>query len=146
MSTAADSATTWAPGSVLPAFEDTPLTVTDFVRYQGASGDFTAFHHDEAAARASGYPSVFSVGMLAAGILGTYVAELFGPGSVRKFGVRFQEQAWPGDVLTYGGTVTESRRTEEGTELTLELSANRRGGSAHLIGWATVLLDQPSTS
>lgn len=132
--------TSWKVGDVLEDFVDEPLTVTDFVRYQGASGDFTAFHHDEAAARASGYDSVFSVGMLQAGVLGTYVAEIFGPEGVRRFGVRFQEQAWPGDVITYGGTVTARETTSQGVELELELSALRPGGNAHLTGWATVLL------
>ena len=136
----------WRVGDALPPFQDRPLTVTDIVRYQGASGDFTAFHHDPAAAQEAGYSSVFSVGMLQAGVLGTYVAELFGPESVRRFGVRFEEQAWPGDVITYGGSVVESRATPEGIELRLDLSAVRRGGSAHLTGWATVVLDQSTGS
>ena len=46
-----------------------PINRTDFVRYQGASGDFNPIHHDEEFAKAAGYPSVFSVGMLQAGIL-----------------------------------------------------------------------------
>ena len=32
-----------------------PLTRTDFVRYQGASGDMNPLHHDEIFARAAGY-------------------------------------------------------------------------------------------
>ena len=47
-----------------------PLTRTDFVRYQGASGDFNPIHHDDEFAQSAGYPTVFSVGMLQAGILG----------------------------------------------------------------------------
>jgi acyl-CoA thioesterase FadM len=79
---------------------------------------------------------VFAVGMLGAGILGTYVAELFGPQNVRRFKVQFREQAWPDDVLTYSGTVTERRDDE----LDLELSATRQTGGVHLKGWATVAL------
>ena len=44
-----------------------PITRTDFVRYQGASGDFHPLHHDETYAHASGFPTVFSVGMFQAG-------------------------------------------------------------------------------
>ena len=33
-----------------------PLTRTDFVRYQGASGDFNPIHHDEEFAQSAGYP------------------------------------------------------------------------------------------
>ena len=32
-----------------------PLTRTDFVRYQGASGDMNPIHHDEPFARAAGF-------------------------------------------------------------------------------------------
>ena len=122
-------------GDTLPELVDEPLTRTDFVRYQGASGDMNPIHHDEGYARSAGFPTVFAVGMLGAGILGTYVAELFGPENVRKFKVQFREQAWPDDVLTYTGTVVARRENE----LDLELAATRQTGSVHLRGWATVI-------
>ncbi|GAA1845351.1 dihydroxy-acid dehydratase [Pseudonocardia ailaonensis] len=130
----------WQVGDTLTEFVDDPLTATDIVRYQGASGDFTSFHHDEAVARAAGYPSVFSVGMLQAGILGTYVAETFGPESVRRFGVRFDAQVWPGDVLTYRGRVVAAEDRSDGRAVDLELSVDRQNGTTHITGWATVLL------
>jgi acyl dehydratase len=123
-------------GDQIPDLVDDPFTRTDFVRYQGASGDMNPIHHDEGFATAAGFPSVFAVGMLGAGILGTYVAELFGPQNVRRFKVQFREQAWPDDVLTYTGTVTERRENE----LDLELAATRQTGGVHLKGWATVVL------
>lgn len=122
-------------GDTLPELVDQPLTRTDFVRYQGASGDMNPIHHDEGYARSAGFPTVFAVGMLGAGILGTYVAELFGPENVRKFKVQFREQAWPDDVLTYTGTVVARRENE----LDLELAATRQTGGVHLRGWATVI-------
>jgi acyl dehydratase len=122
-------------GDTLPELVDEPLTRTDFVRYQGASGDMNPIHHDEGYARSAGFPTVFAVGMLGAGILGTYVAELFGPENVRKFKVQFREQAWPDDVLTYTGTVVARRENE----LDLELAATRQTGGVHLRGWATVI-------
>ena len=122
-------------GDTLPELVDEPLTRTDFVRYQGASGDMNPIHHDEGYARSAGFPTVFAVGMLGAGILGTYVAELFGPENVRKFKVQFREQAWSDDVLTYTGTVVARRENE----LDLELAATRQTGGVHLRGWATVI-------
>lgn len=122
-------------GDMLPELVDEPLTRTDFVRYQGASGDMNPIHHDEGYARSAGFPTVFAVGMLGAGILGTYVAELFGPENVRKFKVQFREQAWPDDVLTYTGTVVARRENK----LDLELAATRQTGGVHLRGWATVI-------
>jgi acyl dehydratase len=82
-----------------------PLTRTEIVRYQGASGDFNPIHHDEKFAHGSGAPTVFSVGMLQAGYLATYCVDLFGADSVRRFGIRFLDRVWPGDVLECSGAV-----------------------------------------
>jgi acyl dehydratase len=116
-----------------------PLTRTDFVRYQGASGDFNPIHHDEEFAQAAGYPSVFSVGMLQAGILATYATDWLGADNVRKFGVQFREQVWPGDQLTCTATVIERSDGSDGNERTvdLELIAERVGGGTAIKGWAT---------
>ena len=127
-------------GAEAPPFTDSPLTRTDFVRYQGASGDMNPIHHDDEFARSAGFPSVFAVGMLQAGVLATYVTDWLGPANVRRFKVQFREQAWPGDVLTYHATVT-GRREEAGERLVdLELSVTRQTGGVHLKGWATFAL------
>ena len=114
-----------------------PLTRTDFVRYQGASGDFNPIHHNEEYAKSAGFPTVFSVGMLQAGILATYVTDWLGAANVRRFGVQFREQVWPGDTLTCTGTVT--KRYEDGGErlVDLELACTRQTGGTAIKGWAT---------
>ena len=120
-----------------PALVDEPLTRTDFVRYQGASGDMNPIHHDEGFATAAGFPSVFAVGMLQAGILATYATDWFGPANVRRFKVQFREQAWPDDVLTYQGTVVGKRTVGAERLVDLELTATRQTGGLHLRGEAT---------
>jgi acyl dehydratase len=132
--------TTWddlSIGTEAPLREIGPLTRTDFVRYQGASGDFNPIHHDEEFAQAAGYPSVFSVGMLQAGILATYATDWLGAANVRRFGVQFREQVWPGDRLVCSGKVVE--RHDDGAERTvdLELEVHRINGGAAIKGWAT---------
>jgi len=114
-----------------------PLTRTDFVRYQGASGDFNPIHHDEEYAKGAGFPTVFSVGMLQAGILATYATDWLGAADVRRFGVQFREQVWPGDTLTCTGEVT--KHYEEGGErlVDLELLCTRQTGGTAIKGWAT---------
>ena len=82
-----------------------PLTRTDFVRYAGASGDFHPLHHDETFAVAAGFPSVFGMGLLHAGMLGAHLARWVGPDNLRSFAVRFTGQVWPGDELTFSGRV-----------------------------------------
>jgi acyl dehydratase len=45
-------------GSSPEAREYGPITRTDIVKYQGASGDFNPIHHDEEFAKAAGFPTV----------------------------------------------------------------------------------------
>lgn len=127
-------------GSTLADFVDDPVSMTDIVRYQGASGDLNPIHHDDAWARRNGHPSAFSVGMLHAGILGSHVATTFGPEGVRDFGVRFREQMWPGDELTYGGRVAGWREVAGERLLVLELEVQRTSdGAVPLTGDALVV-------
>lgn len=127
-------------GSERRPFVDDPLTVTDFVRYQGASGDMNPIHHDSEFAAKAGYPTPFAVGMLAAGILGTYATDWLGPENVRRLKVQFREQAWPGDVLTYTGVVVDKREQEGQRLVDVELACTRQTGGTHLKGWATFAL------
>lgn len=118
-----------------------PLTRTDFVRYQGASGDFNPIHHDEDFAKGAGFPSVFSVGMLQAGILGTYATDWLGAANIRNFNVQFREQVWPGDHLVCTGKV--ARRYEDGGErkVDVDLLVTRvESGGAAIKGSATFVI------
>ncbi len=124
-------------GSTGGELVDGPLTITDFVRYQGASGDMNPMHHDTEFARASGYPGPFAVGMRQAGVLATYATDWLGPENVRRFKVQFREQAWPGDTITYSGVVSDKRVVDGEQLVDVELSAVRQTGGVHLRGWAT---------
>jgi hypothetical protein len=52
----------WSMGDELAARTFGPLTLTDFVRYQGASGHLNPMHHDDAFAQSAGYPEAFGAG------------------------------------------------------------------------------------
>jgi acyl dehydratase len=121
-------------------FVDKPLTRTDFVRYQGASGDMNPIHHDELFAMAAGFPSVFAPGMFAAGVLGSYLVDWLGPENVRRFKVQFRDQAWPDDVLTYTARVVDVRAEADGNYVDLETACTRQTGGVHIKGWATFIL------
>jgi acyl dehydratase len=114
-----------------------PLTRTDFVRYQGASGDFNPIHHDEEFAQSAGFPTVFSVGMLQAGILGSFATDWLGPENVRTYGFQFREQVWPGDTLTCRGTVTKRYEEDGERRVDVELICARQTGGAAIKGTAT---------
>jgi acyl dehydratase len=117
-----------------PAFSYGPLTLTDLVRYAGASGDFNRLHHDEAYAKAAGLPGVMAHGMLSAGLLGSFVTRWFGPGSVRRFKVRFREKVFVGDRLSAEGRVVGE--VEGG--YALELALKRDDGVVVVSGSAEV--------
>ena len=127
-------------GTEGPALSDKPLTVTDFVRYQGASGDMNPIHHDTAFAQKAGFPQPFAVGMLQAGVLATWATDWLGAANVRRFKVQWREQAWPGDVLTYSGVVAAKREKEGQRLVDLEMTVTRQTGGTHLRGWATFVV------
>jgi len=126
-------------GAEIPPREYGPLTRTDFVRYQGASGDFNPIHHDDEFAQSAGYPAAFSVGMLQAGILASFATDYLGPRNVRKFGVQFREQVWAGDQLVCSGKVVG--RDDAARTVDLELVVMRVGGGAAIKGNATFVVE-----
>jgi acyl dehydratase len=114
---------------------------TQIVQYAGASGDFNPLHTDEVfTTKIAGYPSVFAHGMLTMGLTGTLLTDAVGDGKLRTFGVRFRSQVWPGDVLTATATVTEVIRSEDGTEVSLDVETVNQKGEVVVSGTATAVL------
>jgi acyl dehydratase len=114
-----------------------PLSRTDLVRYQGASGDFNPIHHDEPFARATGLAQPLSLGMLQAGLLATWATDWLGAEAVRRFRVRFAEQVFPGDTVTCSGEVVKSYVEDGEPRLDLELVCTTQTGAVALRAWAT---------
>jgi acyl dehydratase len=114
-----------------------PITRTDIVRYQGASGDMNPIHHDEGFARDAGFPTVFSVGMLQAGLLATFATDWLGAANVRRFATRFREQVWPGDTLVCSGVVESIEDAPNGERwVHVQLDCRRDGGGQAIAGTA----------
>lgn len=126
-------------GQVLPEQSFGPVSMTDIVRYQGASGDLIPLHHDDEFARAAGFPAAFSVGMLSAGWLASVVTDTFGETTVRRFGTRFTGIVYRGDVLTASGTVV-GLSTDPDPVAELELRLRNQDGHVVVAGRAEVAL------
>ena len=125
-------------GALLEPMKLGPLTRTDFVRYQGASGDMNAIHHDETVARDAGYEAPLAVGMFHAGALAAHAAGWLGPENVRTTRLRWKAQVWPGDVLTLTGEVTRTYVLESGEERAdVKLACARQNGEVAVEGWMT---------
>jgi acyl dehydratase len=126
-------------GEELPEQSFGPVSMTDIVRYQGASGDMVPLHHDDEFARAAGFPAAFSVGMLSAGWLASAVTDRFGETAVRRFGTRFTGIVYRGDVLTASGTVV-GLETDPEPVAELELRLRNQDGHVVVEGRAHVAL------
>jgi len=125
-------------GTVADPRDYGPLARPNFVRYAGASGDFNPIHYDDDYARAAGFPSVFSQGMLQAGILASYVTDWLGAENVRRFGVQFREQVWPGDRLRCTATVIRCYESDGERRVDLDILCTRvESDAAAIKGTAT---------
>jgi acyl dehydratase len=116
------------------------LTRTHFVKYAGASGDFNPMHHDDTFATKVGYPSVFGHGMFTAGVIAHYLEDWVGLGNLRKLGVQFRGQVWPGDTLSFRATVTRKYKEDEENRVDLDLAVTNAKGDAVVKGTATAAL------
>jgi len=117
-----------------------PLTRTDFVRYQGASGDMNPIHHDETFARDAGFPGPVSVGMFQAGVLHAWVAAWLGPENVRRVGIRWQEPLFAGDVLTLSASVEKKYDRDGERRVDVRVTATKSDGKTAVTGQATYVV------
>jgi acyl dehydratase len=127
--------------SVGDTFEDvlvTDLKRTLLVMYAGTSGDYNPLHTDDLYTReVAGYPGVFAHGMLTMGMTGRVVTDRFGAENVKKYGVRFTNQVWPGDDLV-GKAVVDAIREEGGETLVdMTITTTNQKGDVVLSGYAT---------
>ena len=117
-----------------------PLTRTDFVRYQGASGDMNPIHHDEEFAKKAGYMAPLAVGMFQAGALNAWATDWLGPENVRRTRMRWKEQVWPGDVLTLSGKIAKKYQEDGVHKVDLELTCTRQTGGVAVQAWMTFVV------
>ena len=125
-----------APGTRLPERTFGPVTATDIVRYQGASGDMNPIHHDDEFARAAGFPAAFSAGMLSAGWLAAYCTEHLGEETVRRFRTRFSSVVYRGDRLTASAEVVRRFAHDRESRVELAIQLRKDDGSVVVSGTA----------
>jgi acyl dehydratase len=123
-----------------PSLRFGPLTITDIVRYAGASGDFNPLHHDPQFAKAAGLPGVMAHGMLSAALLASFLTQWFGPGCVRRYKIRFTDRVWPGDILLPRGDVVRVFEQAGSRLAELALVLDRQSGGAVVTGSALVVV------
>lgn len=105
---------------------------THIVKYAGAGGDFNPLHHDDKFAQSVGYPTVFAHGMFSMGLTGRMLTDWVGATGLKKYGVRFTRQVFPGDTLTAHGEVT----AVNGNEATIRVWTTNQNGETVVEGEA----------
>ena len=118
------------------------LTRTQLVMYAGTSGDYNPLHTDDVYTReVAGYPGVFAHGMLSMGLTGKMLTNYVGDGRLKKFGVRFTNQVWPGDTLSSNAKVVEIRDEDGDKVVDLALETVNQDGQTVITGSATARID-----
>jgi len=127
-------------GEFLPDLELEPISRANLALYAGASGDYNPLHSDEIfTTKVVGYPSVFAHGMLSMGLTGKMLTNYVGDASLKKFGVRFTNQVWPGDTLTSKATVMSIREENGETLVDLNIETTNQDDVTVITGSAVAL-------
>lgn len=118
------------------------LKRTQLVMYSGASGDYNPLHSDDKYTKeVAGYPGVFAHGMLTMGMTGRAVTEWAGVANVKKYGVRFTNQVWPGDTLTATATIVDIRDEDGGKVAEISVETKNQDGATVITGSAVARVD-----
>jgi acyl dehydratase len=118
------------------------LKRTQIVQYAGASGDYNPLHTDEIfTTKVAGYPSVFAHGMLTMGMTGKMLTDYVGDARLKKYGVRFTSQVFPGDTLDASATLKEIRDEGGGKVAVFDVKTVNQNGVEVLSGYAEARVD-----
>ena len=71
------------------------------------------------------------------GLTGTMLTNYVGDGALKKYGVRFTNQVWPGDNLTGSAVIEDIRQEGDETLVDLKLTTTNQKGDVVVIGNAT---------
>jgi hydroxyacyl-ACP dehydratase HTD2-like protein with hotdog domain len=114
---------------------------TQLFFFSAATYNGHRIHYDKAWAQAEGYDDVLVHGPLQAALLARAIGDwIGGRGRLVSFAVQNRAVAYPGQALTFGGTVTGKRLTDLGAGLVDLDIAGRRGDTVLMPGSATVEL------
>lgn len=128
-------------GDTHEAVVNEKVSRTHIVKYAGAGGDFNPLHHDDTVAQSlAGYPSVFAHGMYSMGLTGRMLTDWLGPTALKKFGVRFTKQVWPGDTLTARGEVTDVTEQDGQRLATIRVVTVNQNGESVVEGEAVAAI------
>jgi acyl dehydratase len=121
-------------GDAIPPLTKEPVTHLQLVRYAGASGDFNPLHTDPKIGEMIGTGGIIAHGMLIMGFVGQLLSDYLGPGTLRKFGVRFKGMTRLGDTIICTGKVTEKYETDGEIRIAGMVQAADQNGDVKVTG------------
>lgn len=127
-------------GDEIPALTKDPINRVQLALFAGASGDHNSIHLDEEQAKAGGLPGVIAHGMLGMGFLGQVLTDWVPNSAIRSLNARFTSMAFPGDVITCRGTITDKKVVDGENIVELDISAENQKGEKTHAGTASVAL------
>ena len=115
-----------------------PITVPLIVGGAIATRDYFPGHHDLEAARALGSPHIFMNILTTNGLVQRFVEGWAGSqGALKALKIKLGAPNYPGDTMTFTGSVTDKREADRSVELTL---AGRNAMGPHVTGTVRVQL------
>lgn len=93
----------------------------------------------------AGTGGIIAHGMLIMGFVGQMLSDYFGPGTLRKFGVRFRGMTRIGDIITCTGTITEKYDDDSEVRVEGTVHAADQNGDVKVIGSFVAALPQRNT-
>jgi hydroxyacyl-ACP dehydratase HTD2-like protein with hotdog domain len=132
-------------GELMPELTVT-VDETQLFFFSAATYNGHRIHYDKEWAQAEGYDDVLVHGPLQAALLARAIGDwIGGRGRLLSFAVQNRAVAYPGQALTFGGTVTGKRLTDLGAGLVDLDVAGRRDDTVLMPGTATVELPRRGT-
>jgi acyl dehydratase len=115
-----------------------PITVPLIVGGAIATRDYFPGHHDLEAARALGSPHIFMNILTTNGLVQRFVEGWAGPqATLKTLKIKLGAPNYPGETMTFTGSVTDKREADRSVELTL---AGRNAMGPHVTGTVRVQL------
>ncbi|MEO7430340.1 MAG: MaoC/PaaZ C-terminal domain-containing protein [Acidimicrobiales bacterium] len=122
------------------------VTTTVIVAGAIATRDFMPVHHDRSYAATQGAPDIFMNILSSTAYTSRFLTDWAGPNAmVRRVAIRLGVPVFPGDTLTFSGTVTGTSRSDAEYRVDIELRATTALGD-HLTGTATLTLPMGDVS
>lgn len=75
------------------------ITIDDFVKYSGASGDFNPLHYDRDFSDDAGHDDLFAQGMLVSGFASSLITQWLGINRITSYETRFIDYSYEGEDI-----------------------------------------------